>query len=118
MKVSRTRIDDALKEAYRTTFGEYARRLDVLQRLMDSSNPGGDGVAAAMQAVESARRAHSAARDRLAQALAAARPGEDRVRETARTLWELAGRPEGTAACDWRRAEQLVGAVSSPSDVR
>ena len=113
------RIDDALKNAYRKTFGEYACKLDALQRLMDSAGPGNGGIETAMREVESARQAHSAARDRLAQALAASKrnfpPGEDRTRETAQMLWELAGRPQGTAEFDWQRAEQLIraSAVSS-----
>jgi len=97
-----------VSDAYRATFGEYARELDALQRLMDSVRPNLGEIEAAMQAVESARRAHSAARDRLAEELAAAKPGEDRIRETAQLLWELAGRPEGTAEFDWLRAEQLI----------
>jgi hypothetical protein len=33
---------------------------------------------------------------------------EHHIRDTAQILWELAGRPEGTAECDWREAEELV----------
>jgi hypothetical protein len=44
-------------------------------------------------------------------------PGADAdehdIRKTAQLLWELAGRPDGTAERDWQRAEQLVHAAAS-----
>ncbi len=103
-------LDEQLRVAYRTAFGEYARQLDCLQRLMDGNGADRD-IEDALCAVEQARQAHNSARDRLAQALAAstAKPStEEQVRQTARLLWELAGRPQGTAENDWQRAEQLV----------
>jgi hypothetical protein len=42
-----------------------------------------------------------------------AKDGENHIRETARLLWEMAGRPEGSAERDWSRAEQLVHAAHS-----
>lgn len=66
-------------------------------------------------AVETARLNYNAARDRLAAAMlgvdVASLPSvaEDyRVRETAQLLWELAGKPQGTAEFDWLRAERIV----------
>jgi hypothetical protein len=35
-------------------------------------------------------------------------PHNDDVRAIAELLWESAGRPEGTAAEDWRRAEEII----------
>jgi len=97
-----------------------------LQRLIDSqdSNSTGDSrIETAIQEADAARRAHNAARDLLAAELAAnaslklsgrksqvqsAQAGNEQIRETALLLWEFAGRPQGTADRDWRRAEQLV----------
>jgi hypothetical protein len=66
---------------------------------------------------------HNAARDLLAQNLAGdfaaidlksiGVPEQRRVRETAQLLWELAGKPVGTADSDWHRAEHLVRAASA-----
>jgi len=123
MKVASTQSKDILRDAYRTTFREYAAKLDNLQRLMSSGNPDSSRIEAALLEVEKARLAHSNARDQLARELArpplpsAAKPGERHaehdVRATARLLWELAGRPEGSAERDWRQAEQLVHAAAS-----
>lgn len=35
-------------------------------------------------------------------------PHNDDVRAIAELLWESAGRPDGTAAEDWRRAEEII----------
>lgn len=56
--------------AYRTAFGEYARTLDALQRLMDSGGGDHGRLETALQDVEKARQAHNAARDILAVELA------------------------------------------------
>jgi hypothetical protein len=37
----------------------------------------------------------------------------DKVRDTAQLLWEFAGKPQGTAECDWHRAEKLVLAAAA-----
>jgi hypothetical protein len=119
MKVASTQDNTALRNAYRTTFQEYSSKLDALQRLMSSGTPDGVTMETALFEVEKARLAHNNARDQLARELvrpplpAAAKSGEHHVRETARLLWELAGRPEGSAERDWRRAEQLVHAAAS-----
>jgi hypothetical protein len=119
MKVASTQGSDVLRNAYRTTFQEYSRKLDALQRLMSSGTPDGSRMEVALFEVEKARLAHSDARDQLARELVrpplppASKAGEHRVRATARLLWEMAGRPDGSAERDWRRAEQLVRAASS-----
>jgi hypothetical protein len=119
MKVASTQDSTVLRNAYRTTFQEYSSKLDALQRLMSSGTPDSSVMEAALLEVEKARLAHSTARDQLARELVrpplppAAEDGERHVRETARLLWEMAGRPEGSAERDWRRAEQLVHAAHS-----
>jgi hypothetical protein len=119
MKVASTQDNTVLRNAYRTTFQEYSSKLDALQRLMGSATPDSTMMEAALLEVEKARLAHSTARDQLARELMrpplppASQDGEHHIRETARLLWEMAGRPEGSAERDWRRAEQLVHAAAS-----
>jgi hypothetical protein len=123
MKVASTQNSSAqgnavLRNAYRTTFQDYSNKLDALQHLMSSGTADSARMEAALLEVEQARLAHSSARDQLARELVrpplppAAKP-EHNVRATARLLWELAGRPEGTAEQDWRQAEQLVHQAAS-----
>ena len=111
---------DNLETAYRTTFREYASHLGALQRLMDSGASDDGRIETVLFEVQRARIAHNCARDRLAHELAyrelpreSGAAHEGRVRETARLLWELAGRPAGTAEHDWSRAEQLVQSATA-----
>lgn len=60
---------------YRTTFGEYARKLEELQRLLDTSAADKHQLESAMREVECARTAHRSARDRLACELLGENPG-------------------------------------------
>jgi hypothetical protein len=127
MTVSGMQIDESLRAAYRAAFQEYSAKLDALQRLMSSAAPDRGRIEAALLEVEKARVVHNSARDRLAREMV--RPplppaagvdegavDERQVRETARLLWEIAGRPDGTAERDWQRAEKLVhAAVASAS---
>jgi Protein of unknown function (DUF2934) len=119
MTVSATQIDERLRTAYRATFQEYSGKLALLQGLMNSAVPDPCRIEAALLEVEKARVAHNSARDLLARELMrpASPPAigvdEHRVRETAKLLWEIAGRPDGTAECDWQRAEKLVHAAAS-----
>jgi hypothetical protein len=112
MKVASTQDNTVLRNAYRTTFQEYSIKLDALQRLMSSGTPDSSTIEAALLEVEKARLAHSNARDQLARELVPSNI-ELNVRKTARLLWEMAGRPEGSAERDWNRAEQLVHAASA-----
>jgi len=107
---------------YRATWEAFSRNLDRLQESAESGDRG--RVEAALLDVETAKSAHNAARDRLAEHLydrvaaldaasngappAGNRPGEELIREKARTLWELSGKPQGTAEADWLLAERLV----------
>jgi hypothetical protein len=108
--------NDSLWNVYRATYREYARKFDALQRLADSADTEKERVEAAVLEMEQARIVHNDARDQLARSLARASSvklapverNEDRVRKTAQLLWELAGRPDGSAERDWNRAEQLV----------
>jgi len=64
------RTDNSARRAYRIAFGEYASKLDALQRLMESGGPDNGRLEAAMHDVERARQAHNSARDLLAAELA------------------------------------------------
>jgi len=103
---------------YRATWQDFAKKLDRLQILVESGRR--EAAATAFLEVEEARLRHNAARDKLARALdrtigiadqTAATSGavaaEHRIRDTARRIWEFAGRPENSAESDWRRAENL-----------
>jgi len=112
---------EELRNRYRATWDVFSRMLDAYQSCVET----GDGarVEAALLEVERARTAYNAARDRLAQHLVGeiavidlksiAVPEKRRIRETAKLLWELAGKPMGTADSDWHRAEHLVRAASA-----
>jgi len=108
---------DELKREYRLTYAEYARRVDLLESLRLGGQPDSCAVETAIVALESARSAHSAARDRLAERLGGGMlPDETTitdgsVRHTAHLLWEFSGQPRGTAERDWARARQLVKAA-------
>jgi hypothetical protein len=62
---------NSLSQAYRTTFGAYASKLDALQRLLDSGGPDNGRLETIMQEVEQARQEHNSARDELARELGA-----------------------------------------------
>jgi hypothetical protein len=63
--------DNSANGTYRATFGEYARSLDALQRLMDSGTAVNGHLESAIEEVERARLAHNSARDLLASELGA-----------------------------------------------
>ncbi len=108
--------DRKLWNEYRAAWETFSRRLDELQAIVET----GDRARAeeALLAVERARLPYDAARERLAAQLSGEIAALDRadmdarerarVRQTAQLLWEIAGRPSGTADSDWLRAERLV----------
>jgi|ERR1035438_8704574 hypothetical protein len=110
-----------LTKQYRATWEVFSRMLDRYQACVDTGDRA--RAEAALLDVERARMEHNAARDRLAQHLAGEMSTIDmkkvavseqrRVRETAHLLWEIAGKPNGTADSDWRRAETLVRTASA-----
>lgn len=64
---------DELKREYRLTYAEYVRQVDVVERLgLLPGEPDSREMETAMMALERARRAYSAARDQLAEAVQAA----------------------------------------------
>ena len=109
--------NEKLLQDYRNAWETYSRKHAALQCLMDSIQPEKSRVDSVILELEKARAAHSAARDRLAKHLSATLPEgpsvpvvseQNHVRNTAQLLWEMAGRPVGTAESDWFRAEHLI----------
>jgi hypothetical protein len=104
-------------DEYRRTWEVFSRRLDELQATVEAGCERSRAESSLLE-VERARLAHNAARDKLAAQLSDEMAALDqshrdlgekrRVRETARLLWEFAGKPNGTADSDWLRAEQLL----------
>lgn len=113
---------DELREAYRSTWLEWTRRTDALQQTIDRGNPDAARLELLLLAVEQARAAHNESRDRLARVLGHAPSAPDeavqgdlRVRTMARLMWELAGRPAGTAESDWKCAESILETAAAGS---
>lgn len=105
-------------EAYRAGWAEYEMRLRELQCAADRGDH--SRLEPLLLSVETARLKYSAARDRLAaQMLGADLTGlapataDRRIRGTAQLLWELSGKPQGTAEFDWLRAERIVRHASA-----
>jgi hypothetical protein len=69
--------DNSVRLAYRTAFGEYARKLDELQRLLDDRAADKNQLEPAIRGVERARVAHNSARDLLARQMLAEEPRVD-----------------------------------------
>jgi hypothetical protein len=117
--------DRKLWQEYRNAWETYSLKHASLQCLMDSVQPEKSRIETVVLELERARRAHSAARDRLAGHMNGALPyssamlaesAETQVRNTAQLLWEMAGRPEGTAEGDWLRAERLIRSAAQTAN--
>jgi DNA-binding SARP family transcriptional activator len=61
--------DTIARRTYRATFGEFARRLDELQRIKDSGAADIGRIECAVERLEEARRAYNDARDTVAREL-------------------------------------------------
>jgi len=100
-----------LSHAYRSAFEEFSRRVQRVQDLTADENPDVAALDSALLELEKARLAYNLCRDALASHLMASstpRTYGDRVRRMAELLWEVEGRPDGTADEDWHRAEEIV----------
>jgi hypothetical protein len=112
-----------LANRYRATWEEFVRATNALQDSLAAPAPDPARTQLALFEAERARVAYNAARDRLAAQMAgprvAANPPsqtlaqEGQIRSIALLLWELSGRPEGTAMTDWLHAERLVQSASA-----
>ena len=110
----------ALWNEYRATWDAFSRNLDRLQSCAESGDRG--LIESALVAVEKSKAAHNAARDRLAEYLTGVttsgsidtlRNQEDQIRQKARLVWEISGRPQNSAEADWLLAERLVRSASA-----
>lgn len=111
-----------VQQAYQSAFEEFSRRVRDVQHLTSHPNPDQAAIDSALLNLERARVVYDRCRDALAEELlppsardkflrAPSGPSDvraERVRGVAALLWEAAGRPEGTADEDWRRAEEIV----------
>jgi DUF2934 family protein len=107
------------RQAYQHAFHDFSERVRHLQSVINDPHPDRAEIEAALLEVEKARVVYDSYRDALARHLLPLRPGSlpttdsreavaEHVKDIAEILWEAAGKPEGTAADDWRRAEEMV----------
>ena len=111
---------------YRSSFENFSRKVRDLQSLNAQPNLDPAGVEAALLEVERARLSYNGYRDAWARELlrrtaryipgarrdpAASDPA--RVKAVAELLWDLTGRPEGSADDNWHRAENIVRRAAS-----
>jgi hypothetical protein len=111
--MTRTREVEA---EYRSAFEEFSRKAQQVQ-LLAAQNSDGKAFETALIELEKAQLAYNHARDALLRFLlpeSAQIPERhdhthvDDVPTIAELIWESAGRPDGTAEEDWRRAEAIV----------
>jgi hypothetical protein len=111
-----TRVLDAEAE-YREAFEDFSRKAQRVQTLAAQQNTDGNAFETALFELEKAHFAYNQARDVFlgsllpASAQIAASDDKDYASDVptlAELIWESAGRPEGTAQEDWRRAEAIV----------
>lgn len=107
---------------YRRAFEDFSDRVRNVQKLAVLANPDQRSMEAALVELEKARVVYDTSRDAWVQYLLpkltsnvvairsqdSPQERDGHVRAIAELLWESAGRPEGTAEEDWRRAEQIV----------
>jgi Protein of unknown function (DUF2934) len=102
---------------YRDTFEDFSKKAQHVQLLAAQQNTDGKGFEVALLELERAHLAYNQARDMFLKSLLPAsaqipasadldRTGD--VPVIAELIWESAGRPDGTALEDWRRAEAIV----------
>jgi hypothetical protein len=110
-----TRTRDVEAE-YRAAFEEFSIKAQRVQ-LLAAQNSDGKTFETALLELEKAQLAYNYARDAFLESLlpeSAQIPAvhdhnhSDDVPTIAELIWESAGRPNGTAEEDWRRAEAIV----------
>ena len=107
------------RRAYQQAFHDFSDRVRHLQSVIHDPHPNRAAIEAALFEVEKARVVYDSCRDALARHLLPFKPellpttdsrevATEHVKDIAEILWETAGKPDGTAADDWRRAEEIV----------
>ena len=107
--------------AYREAFREFARAARFVQDLTATENLDRHTADAAMLVLEKAHSVYVQRRNTLAYFLLPstarelvqvpapdAEPSKSHVRIVAELLWEVSGRPLGSATDDWHRAEEII----------
>jgi exonuclease VII small subunit len=107
--------------AYRDSFEDFAKQVRRVQGLIAHPHRNREAIEAALLELERARRLYNQCRDLLADQLLRSSAGQihlpapdasqtdaGRVRSIAELLWEVSGRPDGTAEEDWYRAEEIL----------
>jgi len=111
--MTRTRVVEA---EYRAAFEEFSKKAQHMQ-LLAAQNSDGKIFETALLELEKAQLAYNHARDAFLRSFlpeSAPIPAThdhshaDDVPTIAELIWEGAGRPDGTAEQDWRRAEAIV----------
>jgi len=124
-----------IEAEYRDTFEDFSRKAQRVQALTSQQNASQQNAAqqnidgkafdTALFELEKAHLAYNQARDTFLQSLlpeSALMPADDDKDRTAdvptfaELIWESAGRPEGTAQEDWRRAEAIVKCAVATAD--
>jgi hypothetical protein len=107
---------------YRRAFEEFSKKVQQVQSLTKHPNTDRGLLETALVELETARVHYNESRDAWVQHLLPSSTRKDfptvrrdspqayaeHVRSIAKVLWESAGRPDGTADEDWRRAEEIV----------
>jgi hypothetical protein len=112
--------------AYREAFKTFSERARFVQDLAWRENLDRSTVDAAMLELEKAHAVYIARRNTLAYFLVPSTAPdrvrvpapdsefyESHVRTVAELLWEVSGRPSGTANDDWYRAEEIIRSVAA-----
>jgi Protein of unknown function (DUF2934) len=108
--------------AYRSAFADFSQKVRAVQAMIADPTPDRAAIDTALLQVEKARVRYNQSRDKVARYLLASTASqplpaleydspdeyEERVRTIAKLLWEVAGKPEGTAEDDWYRAENII----------
>jgi len=112
----------ALESAYRRAFHDFSAKVRQVQDLVAYPHPDPAQVETALIELQKAHLVYDKSRDAWVQELFRS-PSITRgpipvpdsaethiadIRAIAELLWESAGRPEGTAEEDWRRAEDII----------
>ena len=104
---------------YQQAFHYFSECVRHLQSVIHDAHPDRAAIEAALLEVEKARVVYDSRRDSLARQLLPLKSGvfpstdsqaavAEHVKDIAEILWEASGKPDGTAADDWRKAEEIV----------
>ena len=122
MGMSEESRDGAEWQEYRRAFELLRDRVHAVQKIAADPDADRARVDAALVEAEKARAGYNEARDRLGARLLPRRQHtatgyrlrtSSDVKEVAEILWELRGKPQGSAVDDWLRAEDILRRVTA-----